>query len=292
MPTATDAKSTMKLLSVGAGIIFAAIIASAAPYALSFWVTKGEVHSDITLPLLAISGVSVLLVSLALVSISFATFGLSDKTQALGLPEGSIRAVIALSLLVIFAIVAFSLFASLSAATKPPAEAVDFAKQLLTLVGTLVTSLSSFYFGAKTATGAKTEDTTKSPSLRSVNPSSLDLTKDLTDSKKTFTVAGDNLDLIKEAKIVQGNGQIVASKVSSNASEATFDLTFEDTNSTGKWDVVVTDGMGRQAKLPDALEIVKVQVESPDKGTFGDLSLGEEQVTSNECYDVNEAEGT
>jgi len=156
----------------------------------------------------------------------------------------------------------------------------------------LVTSLSSFYFGAKTATGAKTEDTTKSPSLRSVNPSSLDLTKDLTDSKKTFTVAGDNLDLIKEAKIVQGNGQIVASKVSSNASEATFDLTFEDTNSTGKWDVVVTDGMGRQAKLPDALEIVKVQVESPDKGTFGDLSLGEEQVTSNECYDVNEAEGT
>lgn len=46
--------------------------------------------------------------TLACVSYTFDTVGLSDKTQDLGLPTGSVRAVVALSLIVLFAI--FSLF--------------------------------------------------------------------------------------------------------------------------------------------------------------------------------------
>lgn len=250
-------KAVLAKWGVGAAVIVLVMMALAVPFALSIWVKYADLPTAVTLPLLAIAGVSVLLVSLALVSISFATFELSDKTQALGLPEGSIRAVIALALLVIFAIVAFALYASLSVpvptGTTRDASSVEFAKQLLTLVGTLVTSLASFYFGAKTATSTQIVDTTKSaPSLRSVDPPSYDLTNGM---MVTLKVAGDNLDLIKEAKIVKGNDQIVASKVLSNASEVTCDLLLQAT-SAGMWDIVVTDGMGRQAKLPGALTIV------------------------------------
>ncbi len=63
-------------------------------------------HSEIStqLPLLAITGIMALLASLALVSVTFSLANLSDRNQALGLPEGSVRAVIALSLIVLFAI--------------------------------------------------------------------------------------------------------------------------------------------------------------------------------------------
>jgi IPT/TIG domain len=249
-------KSIIGQWAAGAVILLFAIGALGAPFALSVWLLKAGATMELQLPLLAIAGVSVLLVSLALVSVSFATFGLSDKTQALGLPEGSIRAVIALALIVLFAIVAFSLYGDLSkplpAGTERDRSAVDFAKQLLTLVGTLVTAVASFYFGAKTATSAEAADTPKSaPSLRSIDPPSHALANGLTLNLK---IAGDNLDLVKEAKIVKGTEQIVAIKVHSNASEVTCELPLL-ANSVGVWDVVVTDGMGRVAKLPGALTI-------------------------------------
>ena len=156
-----------------------------------------EQTETIKLPILMIAGVVALLLSLAIVSVAFAALNLSDKTQALALPEGSVRAVIALCLLVLFAIMAIFLFGSLS---EPPVglrlvtgftdlqrdeflnknqnltsvvvipytreneelytieyrEKVDedakarqrakedFAKQLLVLIGTLVTAVASF----------------------------------------------------------------------------------------------------------------------------------------------------
>src|ERR1700736_1640968 len=71
-------------------------------------------RAEIQLPLLAIAGVLILLIALALTSISFATFGIDDKNEALALPAGSVRAVIALSLIVIFSILTVYLFATLS----------------------------------------------------------------------------------------------------------------------------------------------------------------------------------
>ena len=58
---------------------------------------------QISLPILSIAGVVLLLATLALIAVAFAGYELHDKTQALALPEGSIRAVIALSLIMIFA---------------------------------------------------------------------------------------------------------------------------------------------------------------------------------------------
>lgn len=112
-------------------------------------------------------------------SVTFSLADLSDKSQALGLPEGLVRAVIALSLIVLFAITSVFLHSSLAArgvqrtpsltkqeaasfATKLRADelvgtepspddktavvvyrlgsqaAEDFAKQVFTLIGTLM----------------------------------------------------------------------------------------------------------------------------------------------------------
>lgn len=186
----------------------------------------GTIHKEPTvgLPLMAIFGVVILIGSLALTATLFHQLGLSSQSDALGLPAGSIRAAIALSLIVLFAIIAIMLFQTLSEQTpnEPywiynvaeadllsvqkantdrvvmvvptkctvaransnsipaqgadavvpgnspavvadfpcykvalirgvPQNAVDLAKQLLTLIGTLMTSVTSFYFAAKTS---------------------------------------------------------------------------------------------------------------------------------------------
>ncbi len=165
------------------------------------------------LPILAIFGIMILFGALALIASLFSGLGLANRDQPLGLPDGSIRAVIALSLIVLFAIIAIMLYQSLAnpleisgisvdakdkmardlgnkvvaivpvclpAPTPSPAgvaeddeavapndpqcspasytfyvlrpegnDAGDFAKQLLTLLGTLMASLTSFYFASR-----------------------------------------------------------------------------------------------------------------------------------------------
>ena len=146
------------------------------------------------LPIMAITGVMALLVSLALVSLTFSLAGLSDRGEALGLPRGSVRAVISLSLIVLFAITSFAFQGSFAggvqkteALTEADAAALranlhgdelvatllsgdaqrptvvvyrtgsraaeDFARQVFTIVGTLMTAVASFYFGSRVAEG-------------------------------------------------------------------------------------------------------------------------------------------
>jgi hypothetical protein len=186
------------------------------------WISSEPI---VGLPVMAIFGVMILIGSLSLTSAVFHHLGLSSRTEALALPTGSIRATIALSLIVLFAIIAIMLFQSLaapkvepywvtnvtesdlvaiekasfdrvvvalpstcaaprpaSAASAPSApggglgavgqtsastcyrvqlvpaisrDATDLAKQLLTLIGTLMTALTSYYFAAK---GARSDD--------------------------------------------------------------------------------------------------------------------------------------
>ncbi|OYU42501.1 MAG: hypothetical protein CFE44_23640, partial [Burkholderiales bacterium PBB4] len=174
------------------------------------------------LPVLAILGIMMLLGTLALVAMLFKRLDLTNRDQPLALPPGSMRAAIALSLIVLFAIISITLYLSISEGGKPyrvtdlrdterntlviagaarvmdvyddacagraqaanqptnlvegPAtsaaakasepcadsdrrysvvlrplpstESTDLAKQLLVLVGTLMTSVTSFYFAA------------------------------------------------------------------------------------------------------------------------------------------------
>ena len=137
------------------------------------------------LPVLLVSGAVALLLSLAVLVVVLRHLDLADKRYALGLPEGSIRAVIALLLILLFFISSVFLYSNgrqvqgtmldpISRATVdaiPPATLVsvepssvegmfrvsvrpdtrasdDLAKQLLTTLSTLVVAVAAFYFGA------------------------------------------------------------------------------------------------------------------------------------------------
>jgi hypothetical protein len=142
---------------------------------------------EVLLPLIVITGVVALMATLAVGAALFNLFEISDKSQALGLPAGSVQAVIALSLILIFAVVA--LYASSSSGAEqlsstgltaeefqaiPPEQVVstqrteengtttysvvrsiedpsnkDLNTQLLTTVSTLVVAVAGFYFGSK-----------------------------------------------------------------------------------------------------------------------------------------------
>ncbi len=215
--------------AVGAGLVLVLLPS----LALVFRMDEFRRNPTFGYPILAIFGIMMLLGALALVSTLFSRLQLSAPHEALALPPGSIRATIALSLIVLFALLAVMLFQSLSgaepivirgisaaatqqltagpgnvdlqvtpvacpaataglaagasAASAPrttiaastgsgaagavhdPCDdgalfkydvqighatsgpAVDFAKQLLTLIGTLMTSVVSFYFAAKSS---------------------------------------------------------------------------------------------------------------------------------------------
>ena len=258
-----------------------------------------SVPSEVGLPILAIVGVVLLLGTLALVSVAFSIFKLDDRSQALALPEGSIRAVIALSLIILFAIVTVYFYGTLSAtgvstvtglsaeqrdsfvgsfrdkdqvvAVTPRtgdgpftvyfrqggnAAGVDFSKQVFVLIGTLVTAVASFYFASRVtmANGAPAAGVPRSaPEIRGITPQSQ--THGAAGATFELAINGDRLDLVKEAKIVSGPNQIVATDVVSNASTVKCKLELGPNVPTGTWDVIVTDGVGRTATLPAALTI-------------------------------------
>jgi hypothetical protein len=115
----------------------------------------GLTEQEVKLPLLVEVSVVGLLGSISLVVIAFGIFRLVDRAQALGLPDGSVRAIIALMLVVLFVTMTVFLVIRISGPTAN-ASVVDVAKQVLTILGTLVTAVSSFYFGSRSAAdGAK-----------------------------------------------------------------------------------------------------------------------------------------
>jgi hypothetical protein len=105
-----------------------------------------------SLPLLIVGGAVVFLLVLSVVVLIFRRLGLTNPSFALGLPEGSIRAVIALILILVFFVVALYIYISVAnpaAGAAPPSEdAIKLAQQILTTLSTLVVAIASFYFGA------------------------------------------------------------------------------------------------------------------------------------------------
>lgn len=215
-PAAAGVNGLSKLTGDAFGAGIALVVAPGV--ALFFGVDRFASQATLGLPVLAIFGIMMLFGALSLVATLFQRLNLTDPQQALALPAGSIRAAIALSLIVLFAIISIMLYRSMSepykvkglslserkalvdkaaerimasieepcavapAATasgaqdaqadpaaacaaedqrftvhlRPPAaqESTDLAKQLLILVGTLMTSVTSFYFAARNAGSA------------------------------------------------------------------------------------------------------------------------------------------
>lgn len=173
---------------------------------LGFWifVDKFTYTEVLLLPLFVVYGVGALLASLAVVTVTLNALNLSDPKGALGLPEGSVRAVIALSLIIIFMITAIFLYQHIAYPTIASwvltanaanatvnnteifteiyTEQVKFAQQILTTVSTLVVAVAGFYFGTRSVEAAHGIREKPSLGLRIVTPDStvvkLDKAKD------------------------------------------------------------------------------------------------------------------
>ena len=266
-----------------------------------------------SLSLLAIGGVIVLILLLTVVATIFSVLGLTNKNQAMGLPEGSIRAVIALSLIVLFAILSVFLYQGVSGGpvniieklsdaersqfvkdhstardlqsvlakdekgqplknsdgndlynvtyrSAPNSTSDDFAKQLLVLLGTLMTAITSFYLGAGTAVSAAAAAAAQTaadppPTVSGIKPTLHTIATDGPVIKLQIT--GSNLNVITRVMIVRAGVQITGTNVASNPTGVTCDIAVSGaiTPPGAPWDVVVDDGGSISARLPGALTI-------------------------------------
>lgn len=116
------------------------------------WVYQRTTVPEGTLAILLLVGVIGLLMAIAVTTVFFHGLSLSDKTEALGLPRGSVRAIIALALILIFALMSIYLYSSVNTTSQQAGQ--DLAKQLITTVSTLVVAVSAFYFGASSVQAA------------------------------------------------------------------------------------------------------------------------------------------
>src|ERR1043165_6370724 len=93
----------------GAAILVAAIVVFTGKI---LWDVKPDL-SSVVLPLILIVGVLVLVTLLGLLTAVFSSLSLANPNEALGLPSGSVRAVIALMLILVFAVMAIFFYSSL-----------------------------------------------------------------------------------------------------------------------------------------------------------------------------------
>lgn len=152
-----------------------------------------SVRTEVVMGITSILGVATIAVLLFVMAIGFSAMGLADRRHALGLPEGSIRAMIAIFLIIIFLIFGILMFRAVGFGFYGPMtngltadqledvattignrigrieagkvegtynvqlfipltqDGTQLAMQMLTILGTLVTAVSAFYFGASTS---------------------------------------------------------------------------------------------------------------------------------------------
>jgi hypothetical protein len=265
-------------------------------------------NSAISLPMLVVAGLVLLLICLAGIAYVFVRTGLQDPTQALGLPPGSMQAVIALSLVVLFAILSIFLFTSMSVQSirslpglsvvdrdnqigrlgasfagfkadfdskgvaagtytifvrdpsEPGLEARnDIAKQLLILIGTLMTSAVGFYFGSRaTAAGAsaavaanqQTADQAR-PVIDKVEPAAALPRGQPTPVKVTGTGLSGASIIIRQG----GGPPLHVTSVVATDTEFTCTVTPDAGAAVGDYDVVMTL-LGRETIKRAALKVI------------------------------------
>ena len=137
----------------------------------------------------------------------------------------------------------------------------DFAKQLLVLLGTLMTAITSFYLGAGTAqSAASTSQAAASshpaPTVSVVSPTVHSIATG--GAVIHLQVTGTNLNIITRVKIARAGVEVAARNVASNPTSVTCDVDVSAATTPpggAAWDVVVEDGASISVRLPGALTI-------------------------------------
>jgi energy-coupling factor transporter transmembrane protein EcfT len=264
----------------------------------ALWLLDQAHVGTASMPVITSIAVIEFLCTMAGISVVFSTAGVGTRDSALGLPDGSIRALLALSLLLLFGLLTMFLFNTIDGRSRhvvkglpstytedtvrqqhssavdisiktegqtktaewsEPASSssVQFANTVLTLMGTLITAVTSFYFGTNSAIAVqsavqkrpadpKPTGYEKNPVPR--NPSGL----------TSVTVVGSSLNEIVSVELtsVDGAKKLVPSvQPKSNDGAVTFSIK-DDAGIAGKWNIVLIDNKGVRISVPGPLEVI------------------------------------
>jgi hypothetical protein len=213
------------------------------------------------LGLIIILGVSVLTVLLFVMAAAFSSLNLADPHEALGLPQGSVRALIALLLIIIWAIISIFVFRFVAFGVGGPNgkasdDGIKLAQQLFTTMSTLVVAVSAFYFGSSTAKARG--------ALAPAHPQPV-LLKIVPDTGKQgqadlpLTIIGKNfLHVPKSVQLVLGSDVILAKSVALHNTEVALiscTITIKDDQTPGQWDLLILSDDGNKYLLPKAFTV-------------------------------------
>ena len=268
-----------------------------------------NIDSAFALPLVLIFGVIDVFIVLTLAGKIFINTSYGCKDEALGLPSGSVRALIALSLIIIFAIMAIFMYNQLSPSANmlhvsanqtvifangtaftntggdtyvlaDPSQAQrDFSGQTLTTVSTLVVALSGFYFGTKAVATAKGKESSEDPlSITPTGPKikigakeTLPITveSDPENQKITVTVKGDDPSTLKQS---DKNSKIYQYTPSEKAELAVLEFAWTSDSTISKSLIVEIE---KEKKTSEGQK-------TPDKETADEKNKKSEEASSSE----------
>jgi len=250
---------------------------------------------EIILSSLLVFGVIALIVSLTFIAVIFKSLELTDARETLGLPEGSIRAVIALSLILIFMISSVFLYYQIQINDSkesiyrditqdqindiPKDEIIsiirinetrftvtrlvdtgsetaeDVAKQIITTVSTLVVAVAGFYFGTRAVTVAQGSGQVTSDPVIR----SINKNEGKRDEEILLEISGKNFDSPKVRLLQEPNKiEVPDDDITSSSTKIRCTLKIppkSDNYPDGKWTVVVINSDNREDKLNDAFTI-------------------------------------
>lgn len=213
-----------------------------------YWLNSAT--AEVVLGLVVIFGACTLLYMLYLIALGFSLINLDDKTQALGLPDGSIRALIALLLIVIWVIIGIFLFSYVSGLLNTKLtvsqEGIKFAQTFYATMSTLVVALSAFYFGTNSVKvaqgGSATGPAPVFSTIDSQEPAPW------ANKKIAFTITGNNFQSQPTqplVKFVKNSTEVIATGIASNDTKIIGTILIPSTAQPGdQWDVIIINPDG------------------------------------------------
>jgi hypothetical protein len=274
-------------------------------YVLYTMTAKGTGVPELLMGTLTVFSITTLMTVLFILAAGFSSMMLTDPKQALGLPEGSIRAMIALVLIMVFILISIFLFRKVSlpdrifmgtvkqasdiridsmktqiiletipadkkmddnnyyvfAISEVNEEGKRLAQQLITILGTLVTAISSFYFGNTLTRSTlknvreelladQTVTAVSYPEIKNVTPKVGEKGKEI-----ALEIVGTGFKTPIKVQLVRGNETISGTGILSNNTTIHCKIMI-DKEPDGKWDIVVMNEDHNQARLGEVFSIV------------------------------------
>lgn len=96
------------------------VVLAAASVGLMYFMPEGRFNAEVVLTVLLLSGIVAFIAALVMAVAVLSLLGISNNQRAFGLPEGTVRAIIALSLILIFTMGSLFMYGTLS--TGPISE--------------------------------------------------------------------------------------------------------------------------------------------------------------------------